>query len=98
MYCMHAMHACARKQHDASYTWREPLISRSQGACDDLCEVRTCTYMYVQRTGTCAMATVEVRWKESVDNLIALLDERPCLYKTKLEIILTEIKRRPSTR
>ena len=39
---------------------------------------------YVQSTGTCAMATVEFRWKERVNNLIALLDERLCLYNTKL--------------
>ena len=57
-----------------------PLISRSQGVCDDLWEVHT----YVQRTGVCAMATVELRWmEERVDNLIALLDERPCLYNMK---------------
>ena len=31
------------------------------------------------------MATVELRQtEERVDNLIALLDERPCLYNTKL--------------
>ena len=31
------------------------------------------------------MATVELRWtEERVDNLIVLLDERPCLYNTKL--------------
>ena len=63
----------------ASYTWRAPLISHSQGACYDLCEIHT----YVQRTGACAMATVELRWTEKrAENFIALLDE---------------IKRRPAT-
>ena len=43
------------------------------------------------------MATVEFRWtEERVDNLIALLDEIPCLYNTKLRDY-SEI-RRPSTR
>ena len=87
---MHAMRA--RKQHRTSGAWRATLISRSLGACDHLCEVHT----YVQRTGACAIATVERRWTEEVDNLIALLDERRTIRS--LEIILTEIKRRPSTR
>ena len=31
------------------------------------------------------MATVELRWtEEKVDNLVPLLNERPCLYNTKL--------------
>ena len=31
------------------------------------------------------MATVELSWtEERVDNLIALLDERPCLYNMKV--------------
>ena len=43
-------------------------------------------HAYVQRNGACAMATVELRWmEERVDNLLALLDERPCLYNTKLK-------------
>ena len=67
--------------YTTSYTWCAPHISRSKGACDDLCELHT----YVQRPDACAMATVELRWtEERVDNLIALLDERPCLYNTKL--------------
>ena len=66
---------------DASYTCSASLISRSQGACDDLCEV----HMYVQRTEACVMATVELRWmEERIDNLLALLNERPCLYDMKL--------------
>ena len=88
------MHVRARK-HRTRGAWRAPLISRSLGACDDLCDVHT----YVQRTGACAIATVELRWtEEKVDNLIALLDERPCLYKMKLRDYCNQDKRRPSTR
>ena len=81
-YCMCAMHTRARKQYcTRGMASATPLISRSQGACDNLCEV----HAYVQRTGACAMVTVELRWtEERVDNLIVLLGERPCLYSTKL--------------
>ena len=75
--------ACALGTHmhvnniDASYTWRVPLISCSQGA---QCEVHT----HVQTTETCAMETTETKWME---------DEKLYLYNTKLRDCLIRYKK-----